>query len=335
MQASTEFAQGETLRLGRIHMTPAAVEAFAGAYDPQLQHLDDVAARQTPLQGQAASGWHTCTLLMHQVKRQLANRGLHVEVPAIDDIRWLRPVRPNDVLEATIQWRSRCTMPECATSGGWMVTIEAVNQDGEPVVRLNANALVANEPSAIAIVRARAPGCAKRMKRPPRALRRPGGHLVRYFEDVELGDEIALGTFDFSEAELRAYAAIVAGATEPVASPAHAPANATMPRVDSWHVVAAWMRRIVDYYHSECEWLERRKEPVPLLGPAVGARCLSWCGSVQPGDVITFCSWAEHRVNFGTSSEWGLLVAGVEGVNRDGKAVLSFYPQFLLQKRPT
>jgi len=332
MTAPLDFAKGTIWRIGRIEIDADAVTAFAAAYDPQLQHLDERAAKHTLLRGQAASGWHTCALVLQQLKHHLLQRSLQVEVPAIADIRWLRPVRPNDVLEVAIRWSSPCRIPNCVHRDGWTVTIEAFNQAGEPALRLMSNALLADLRSPPDLVRARARACARHAKRSPRAIRRPGGHLVRYFEDVEIGDEIALGSFDFTADSVRTFAAMIAASLPPILALRLTDLPAAS--VDAWHMVSAWMRLIVDYYNGECEWLAQQKLPVPVLGPGAGARCLAWCGRVRQGERISFTSWAEHKVSFGTSSAWGLLVAGAEGVNETGETVLSFYPQFLLQKRP-
>ena len=334
MQAPLDFAKGEISSLGRIEVSARAVEDFAAAYDPQSQHLDGSAAWHTPLQGLAASGWQICALLMRQVKRKLHGAALHIEVPAIDDIRWLQPVRPGDVLEVRLCWRSKCVRSECRNSGGCTVTIEAVNQSRAVVLRMNCNALLACRGAFLDDAQRRVRDCAECLKRMSRVTRRPGGHLVRYFEDVALGDEIALGSYHFTAEAVRSYASIIDGASDPGD---RCPVPLGKPRgagVSGWHVVAAWMRRIVDYYHAEADWLAKHGRPVPLLGPAAGARSLSWCRPVCQGDRITFTSWAEHKLNIGTSSEWGLLVAGAEGINQYGEVVVSLYPQFLLQKRP-
>ena len=175
--------------------------------------------------------------------------------------------------------------------------------------------------------------CAQRPLRMSRVRRRPGGRLVRYFEDVELGDEIALDLYDFTPGALHTYAGIIDGAFGASRRSKDAAGVLPAPSASGWHVVAAWMRRIVDYYHAEADWLATRGHPVPLLGPAAGARSLTWLKPVRAGDRITFSSWAEHKVKVGTSREWGLLLAGTEGRNTNGDVVVSFYPQFLLQKR--
>lgn len=331
MQARAAFAKGEFCRLGRIEFTAEAIKEFAAAYDPQPQHLDECAAEATPLQGLAASGWQTCAVLMRQVEQQFGLASVHLRISGVDEIRWLKPVRPGDILETGIRWESECLCLGCRDTGGRAIAIEAVNQSHVPVLRLNGYATLARDGASPADVQSR---CSKRPVRTSRVRRRPGGRLVRYFEDVELGDEIALGSYDFTPGALGAYARIIDGASGGRNHSKDTMGELRHPGVSGWHVVAAWMRLIVDHYDAEADWLARRDRPAPRLGPAAGARSLSWCKPVRAGDRITFSSWAEHKVKIGTSREWGLLVAGAEGRNQNGEVVVSLYPQFLLQKKP-
>ena len=331
MQARGAFAKGDFCRLGRIEFTAEAIKKFAAAFDPQPQHLDERAAKATPLQGLAASGWQTCAVLMRQVEQQFDLASAHLRMSGIDEIRWLKPVRPGDILETRISWESECLCSACRDAGQRAIAIDAVNQSHVPVLRITGCATLAGCGASPADVQRR---CAKRPVRASRVRRRPGGRLVRYFEDVELGDEIALGSYDFTLAALRSYARTIDGAFGNGDHPNDAIGELHHPGVSGWHVVSAWMRLIVDHYDAEADWLASRNRPVPRLGPAAGARSLSWCTPVSAGDRITFSSWAEHKVKIGTSREWGLLVAGAEGRNQNGEVVVSLYPQFLLQKKP-
>lgn len=152
---------------------------------------------------------------------------------------------------------------------------------------------------------------------------------MRYFGDVELGDEIVLGSCCFTAGAIGVYGRIIGGALNSASPPQNEPGA-----VHRWHLISMWTRLIVDYYHAEADWLRRRGRPIPLLGPAAGARNLSWHQPVHEGERITFTSWVEHKIGLGTSRDWGMLFVGTEGVNRRGEIVVSFYPQFLLQKRP-
>lgn len=93
-----DFAVGQVFRAGPIVVTADAITTFAKNFDPQPFHLDAAAAVETFFQGLAASGWHTAAITM----RLLVDGGLPVAGGiignGIDELRWLRPVRPGDAL---------------------------------------------------------------------------------------------------------------------------------------------------------------------------------------------------------------------------------------------
>lgn len=72
--------------------------AFASAFDPQPAHLDEVAAQGTPLRGFAASGWHTCAVVGQALQEAMAKVPDYLGIAAVDELRWLQPVRPGDEL---------------------------------------------------------------------------------------------------------------------------------------------------------------------------------------------------------------------------------------------
>lgn len=71
---------------------------FAREYDPQPFHLDEEAAKNTVFKGLAASGWHTAAIAM-RLATECRPFGPHPLLGAgVDDLRWLKPVRPGDTL---------------------------------------------------------------------------------------------------------------------------------------------------------------------------------------------------------------------------------------------
>jgi len=129
-----DFKVGEVIELGSCAITEAEVLAFARKYDPQPFHVDPEAARRSIFGGLIASGWHTCALLMRlSVDAARRDGAAATGSPGLDSCRWLKPVRPGDVLtgrtEVLETWPSRSK-----PIGFTRRRNELINQHGEVVV---------------------------------------------------------------------------------------------------------------------------------------------------------------------------------------------------------
>ncbi|MBA3517499.1 MAG: MaoC family dehydratase [Rhizobiales bacterium] len=93
-----DFQAGQELPLRTSTITRAEIVAFAAEFDPQPFHLDEAAAAETMLGGLAASGWHTCALFMRMLYHGWLSETASMGSPGVDSLKWLRPVRPDDVL---------------------------------------------------------------------------------------------------------------------------------------------------------------------------------------------------------------------------------------------
>lgn len=86
------------IELGAVTVSEAEIVDFATRFDPQPFHVDAEAARRSPFHGLIASGWHTCALFMRQFTTEVLNRSHSLGSPGVEELRWLKPVRPGDVL---------------------------------------------------------------------------------------------------------------------------------------------------------------------------------------------------------------------------------------------
>ena len=93
-----DFAAGNVARYGPRTITREEILAFAAEFDPQPMHADEEAARATMLGGLVASGWHTCALAMRMMADGFVVASASMGSPGVDEVRWLRPVRPGDSL---------------------------------------------------------------------------------------------------------------------------------------------------------------------------------------------------------------------------------------------
>ena len=87
-----------TAEYGPRRVTREEMIGFAAQYDPQPMHLDEEAARHTMLGGLAASGWHSCCIMMKMIADGLLLDTASMGAPGIEEVKWLKPVRPGDSL---------------------------------------------------------------------------------------------------------------------------------------------------------------------------------------------------------------------------------------------
>jgi acyl dehydratase len=127
-------------------VTREEIKRFAAEFDPQPYHLDEKAAERSPLKGLAASGWHTAAIAM-RLAVEVHPFGPHPLLGlGVDDLRWLAPVRPGDVLhlegEVTELTPSR-TKPQGIVRVKWT----AFNQHGAPVYTFTPIGIVPRRPT--------------------------------------------------------------------------------------------------------------------------------------------------------------------------------------------
>lgn len=131
-----DFRIGDTTEMGRHTFTEEEILAFGRQFDPQPFHADPAAARETVFGGLIASGWHTCSVGMRLMVQSYLGRAVSLGSPGIDNIRWLKPVRPGDTLayrRTVVESRASATRKGVGlVKHRW----EAVNQHGELVLTM-------------------------------------------------------------------------------------------------------------------------------------------------------------------------------------------------------
>jgi acyl dehydratase len=142
-----DYTAGTVFELGTTTLDEQDVIAFAEQYDPQPMHVDPKAAQQSRFGGLIASGWHTTVLAMRLYVDHYLWSPASLASPGVDEIRWLEPVRPGDVL------RVRATVAETIPSrkrpdrGVVRARIEVENQDGRQVMTALILSIIARRPT--------------------------------------------------------------------------------------------------------------------------------------------------------------------------------------------
>ena len=131
---------------GEVSVTKKDILRFAAEFDPQPFHLDEAAAEKTIFKGLAASGWHTAAISMRLCvdtrpfgPHPLAGLG-------VDDLRWMMPVRPGDVLHVegeVVELIPSQNKPQGIVKVKWT----AYNQRGEAVYTFTPIGIVPRRPN--------------------------------------------------------------------------------------------------------------------------------------------------------------------------------------------
>ncbi|TMD62085.1 MAG: MaoC family dehydratase [Chloroflexi bacterium] len=93
-----DFQVGDIFDLGRTSATQEEIIAFARQFDPQPFHTDPERAKELFFGELVASGWHTISLFMRLLDDELINETISMGSPGVDEVRWILPVRPDEVL---------------------------------------------------------------------------------------------------------------------------------------------------------------------------------------------------------------------------------------------
>ena len=132
---------GESRSFGRRTVAQDEIIAFAERYDPQSMHLDSDAAAGTMYGGLIASGWHTASVTMRMLVDGYLDGLATLGGRGVDELRWIRPVRPGDTLSVETEVLDKETVrPEWGTLYTEVVTR---NADGDPVMSMVALVMVA------------------------------------------------------------------------------------------------------------------------------------------------------------------------------------------------
>ena len=134
---------GAPWSFGSYPVTREEVLEFASKYDPQPFHLSDEAAAKTHFGRLAASGWHTCAMLMRMMVEDMAStQQAGLGSPGLDELRWLKPVYPGDTLRVESEVLEKTPSRSRPDMGSFRTRTTVFNQHDEAVMSYRSNGLI-------------------------------------------------------------------------------------------------------------------------------------------------------------------------------------------------
>jgi acyl dehydratase len=120
--------------------------AFAREFYPQPFHTDEKAAEASIWGGLIASGWLTGSTLMRLLYDGFLKDTASLGSPGVDELRWLKPVRPGDTLTARLTVIETTASRSRPDRGIVRTRMELMNQDGEAVMTITGVNFISRRP---------------------------------------------------------------------------------------------------------------------------------------------------------------------------------------------
>ncbi len=133
---------GKVEEVGSYLMTREEIVAFASKYDPQPFHLDEDEAKDSMFGQLVASGFHTASAMMRMMVDNLMKDGGGLGSPGIDELRWIVPVKPGDVLHLRARVLEKRESKSKPGIGIMKNYVEVLNQKNEVVMTMKSTGFV-------------------------------------------------------------------------------------------------------------------------------------------------------------------------------------------------
>lgn len=129
-----DFTVGDVYKGRSATLTEALIIDFALTYDPQSFHIDVNAAAESHFGGLIASGFQTMGLCFRLLVQQGIFEACSLGGPAIDEVRFLAPVRPGDTLRSELEIIEHKASSSKPDLGVIRYYVRGFNQHGDEVI---------------------------------------------------------------------------------------------------------------------------------------------------------------------------------------------------------
>ena len=138
-----DYVPGAVHEFGSIVAEETEMIEFARRFDPQPFHTDPEAAKQSAFGGLIASGWYTASLMMRLYVDHYLSHVASLTSPGVDQLRWIKPVRPGDVLSLRVTVSETKRSRSKPDRGIVHSYVETLSQNGEVIMSMKATNLLA------------------------------------------------------------------------------------------------------------------------------------------------------------------------------------------------
>ena len=136
-----DFSVGQVFEFRSAPLTKQQIMEFAQEWDPQRLHTDEAYAEGIH-GGLIASGFQTLLTVFKPIMQDLMVDVANIGGIGFDQLRWLRPVRPEEPLNIRIEVQSLVPSRSKPDRGVLIYTLEARNPAGELVMSVETPVMI-------------------------------------------------------------------------------------------------------------------------------------------------------------------------------------------------
>lgn len=157
--------------------------------------------------------------------------------------------------------------------------------------------------------------------------------MLNFYEDVEIGERMELGSFLFTAEDIVRYARQFDPQPFHLSDEGAAKTHFGRLCASGWHTASVYMKLLTTTRQEQERALHEQGVPVARMGGSPGFRNLRWLKPVFAGDRISYSfAFAEKRLS-ATMPDWGVISFLVEGANQHGELVFSFEGAAFIERR--
>ena len=136
-----DYEIGQTFQFESPTISKSDITTFAHEWDPQLIHIDEAEAKL--VHGSLiASGYQTLLVAMRPVMFELMAKTNVIGAAGINELKWLKPVRPGDMLSTSVEVTGKKASRSKPDRGIVFFNFKTTNQLGETVMTLEVPAMI-------------------------------------------------------------------------------------------------------------------------------------------------------------------------------------------------
>ena len=137
-----DFTVGLTITTDETLISKNEIIDFASKYDPQTFHLDEELAKDGPFGQLTSSGFMTLGKSFTQIFNTEVFNGTSMGAWGLDELRWTKPVYPNDILKTKVEVLETKKSKKNPTKGTVRLKQTVTNQNNEIVMTWISNSML-------------------------------------------------------------------------------------------------------------------------------------------------------------------------------------------------